>query len=119
MLNIYNRIESIGGAEYDGILSKAVDNETTQKIETIMLDGSVSIQVIGSPITSVDVEYYCKRQTRRQLQACAATGAPVVVLHRDKIWTGVISGNVIVEPYISTTDERLAFTILVSEENSR
>ena len=116
---MYNRLESVDAVEYDGYLTKAVDNETTREIKTLMLDGSVSIQIIGDPVTSIDVEYYCETPVRRLLQTCAREGTPIVVCNEDKIWTGIISGGIRTDPFISEIDEKLTFVVMATGVEDR
>ncbi len=103
-----------------GKLAKAKDNSAQRVIETEMLDGSFTVQTIGSPATRVEVEHYCSTATRRTLQSTAATGTPIKVYWRDKIYTGLISGGKIAWEQWSRikTDygDKVSFVLLVTAE---
>jgi len=103
-----------------GKLAKAKDNAAQRVIETELLDGSFIVQTIGSPATKVEVDHYCSTATRRILQSTAATGEPIKVYWRDKIYTGFISGGAIQWEQWSRikTDyaDKVSFVMLVTAE---
>src|SRR5674476_728326 len=90
MLNFISNINDNG---YSGFLTKAKDNASIRTIETQMLDGTFTVQTIGSSATKVSVEFYCSTATRRELQTCINTCQPIKVYWLDRVWTGLISGG--------------------------
>ena len=118
-----NYISDSNDNELSGFLSKAKDNASIRTIETQMLDGSFTIQTIGSSVSKVSVEFYCCTATRRELQACISTCQPIKVYWLDRVWTGLISGGKLdwerFSRYETKIQEKLAFEVLVTEEAAR
>jgi hypothetical protein len=118
-----NYLSDLNGNPYPGILAKAKDNATIRTIETQMLDGSYTVQTIGSPSTQVQIEFYSSTATRRLLQICLKTGQPIKVCWRDRIWTGIISGGELNSSVWSRNEvalaEKLIFSVLMTAEDVR
>ena len=108
-----NYLATINDVLFDGTLTKARDNSTVRQIESVMLDGSVSIQVIGAAATKISVEFYCSVDIRRSLQASANSAAPLKIAWEDKIWTGIISGSITIEKIAGQFLEKLNFDVVV------
>jgi len=113
-------ISDTNGAVFSGILASAKASSSVRLIETRMLDGSFTVQTIGSAATWVSVEFYCSTETRRLLQLFAHSGQPVRVGYRDRIWTGLIRGGEIQWERWTRNhrelQEKLRFEVLVTEE---
>jgi len=113
-----NYLADYNGTTYGGILAAATEKNTARVIETQMLDGSFTVQTIGSPSPKLDVEYYGSTATRRLLETATAESAPVVVYWKDKVYTGLISGGQIAYERWSRNKtelaEKVTFTLLVT-----
>jgi hypothetical protein len=115
-----NKLTNSSNVLIAGILAKAKSNAGQRVIETEMLDGSFTVQTIGSSATRIEVEHYCSTATRRILQSTAAAGEPVKVYWRDKVYTGLISGGTISWEQWSRIKtnyaDKVTFVLLVTAE---
>jgi len=99
---------------YEGILAKARDNATTRVIETQLLDGSYTVQTIGSAATKVSIEFHCSLTVRRLIEACASSATPIKAYAKDKVFTGLISGGAIKSDLTTAASWKLTFDLLVT-----
>ena len=118
-----NYLSDYNGVVFSGILAKAQESAAIRTIETQMLDGSYTIQTVGSNSKKVSVEFYSSTAVRRTLETFAFSGQAIKVYLRDRIWTGFISGGEIKWESWSKNhakvQEKLVFEILVTGEASR
>lgn len=99
---------------YDGILAKARDNASSRVIETQLLDGSYTVQTIGSAATKVSIEFHCTLAVRRLIEVCASSATPIKAYAKDKIWSGLISGGAIKSDLSGADSWKLSFDLLVT-----
>lgn len=111
-----NTITTYEGTPFAGILTRARDFQNSQFIKKRLLDGTYNIQTVGAAARTVDVEFYCDIEVRRDLEDAAAAGDLIVVTYEDRIWTGLIdNADVSWEPLVDT-EERVTFDLLVVTE---
>lgn len=110
-----NYLANTSDVAYEGILAKARDNANTKVIETRLLDGSHTVQTIGSAATKVSIEFHCSLAVRRLIEACASSATPLKAYGTDKVFTGIISGGEIKSDYSTPSTWKLTFDLLVTE----
>lgn len=120
---MFNYISDLNDVVFVGIIAKAKESAAIRTIETQMLDGSYTIQMIGRSSTKVSIEFYCSTLIRRSLESHAFSGQPIKVNWHDRIWTGFISsGEIKWETWSRNqvkVQEKLLFDVLVTEEAFR
>ena len=111
-----NTITTYDDTLFAGTLTKARDSQNSQFIKKRLLDGTYNIQTIGSAARTIDVEFYCDIEVRRDLEDAAAAGDLIKVNYEDRIWTGLIdNADVKWDPFVDT-EERVTFVLLVTVE---
>lgn len=106
-------------AQLGGILAYVRDNKSQRVIETELLDGSFTVQTIGTSSMRLEIEHYCSLAVRRSLETKRDAAEPIKIYWKDKVYTGLISGAVNHETWSrNKTDlaEKLTFTVLVTAE---
>jgi len=117
-----NYLADINGTTYGGILSAVESEQTTRVIETQLLDGTWNVQTIGSPSTKINVTYYGSIATRRTLEAARAAATPIKVYWKDRVYTGIISGEVGHERWSrnrAALAEKMTMQLLITAEVAR
>ena len=111
-----NTITTYEGSAFSGTLTKARDSQNSQFIKKRLLDGTYNIQTVGSAARTVDIEFLCDIEVRRDLEDSAAAGDLLVVAYGDREWTGLIDDAEIRWNPIVDTEELLTFKLLVIAE---
>ena len=114
-----NRLIDNVGETIPGLVAYVTDEKTGVVIETKMLDGSFTTQIIGEPSTSYVVEFYCSTATRKSIEDMLFNGDMIVIEWRGLTVYGFISGSKIEHekfwPKNPNRQEKLKITIVETE----
>lgn len=111
-----NTITTYEGSAFSGTLIKARDSQNSQFIKKRLLDGTYNIQTVGSAARTVNIEFLCDIEVRRDLEDSAAAGDLLVVTYEDREWTGLIDNAEVNWSPVVDTEEIVTFKLLVIAE---
>ena len=103
------------GNTFTGIVAECSDEMEDFVIREKMLDGTFAVQKVGDPSTSLDVVFYCSRETRRSIELASANGDLVVLSWRGVNYSGYLD-DVKHEkhwPHVENRQEKIKFSLLV------
>jgi hypothetical protein len=103
------------GNSFIGIVAECSDEMEDFVIREKMLDGTFAVQKVGAPSTSLDVVFYCSRETRRSVELASANGDLVMLSWRGINYSGYLD-DVKHEkhwPHVEIRQEKIKFKLLV------
>lgn len=103
-----------------GLLATVEEFREVRAIETKMLDGSYTVQTIGSPAKRLDIAFYCARDTRRLIETLQAENGYLRVFWRDREYTVILTADDLIHKRWSKRrpdlEEKVSFGALVVSE---
>lgn len=103
------------GNSFIGIVAEVADESEDFVVREKMLDGTFAVQKVGDPSTSLDVVFYCSRETRRSIELASANGDLVMLSWRGINYSGYLD-DVKHEkhwPHVEIRQEKIKFKLLV------
>ena len=114
-----NYITTLTGTRIEGKALTVRPNENTIKIVTRMLDGSHSVQQIGSAANKLQVTFSVADKTT--MNSICSTCEPIKIYHFQKVYTGIISSQDIAWSPLIPSDARYqgTFEVVVTGVDDR
>ena len=103
------------GNSFIGIVAECSDEMEDFVVREKMLDGTFAVQKVGAPSTSLDVVFYCSRETRRSVELASANGDLVMLSWRGINYSGYLD-DVKHEkhwPHVEIRQEKIKVKLLV------